>query len=196
MAASTSRVVRRDRRPPSRSRGSSPRCAASRGRRCRCSRSPPRNATPGFATVSSKGYRFTTTRSMSSIPFCSGLGEMLGLVAPGQEPAMDLRVERLHPPLHDLREARVLAHLGHGKALLPEHAGRAPGREQRVAVVPHEGRGEVRQAPLVADREKGEFSHGWGRLCGARAPGIKRKAACGASAKGGLLVYRVLRLLH
>ena len=54
---------------------------------------------------------------------------MLGIVAHAEQPAMDLRVERLHAPIHHLRksgEVRDVAHLG---AELAQLRGGAAGRD-------------------------------------------------------------------
>jgi hypothetical protein len=39
---------------------------------------------------------------------------VLDVVAQGEQPAMDLGVKRLHPPVHHLREASNFAHVGDG----------------------------------------------------------------------------------
>ena len=43
-------------------------------------------STPGLATVSSKGYRFTTTRSMSSIAFSAAWARCPGLSRRARSP--------------------------------------------------------------------------------------------------------------
>ena len=52
------------------------------------------------------------------------------LPAPTEQAAVHLRVERLDPPVHDLRKARVACHLAYGEAGLPQLPGSASGREQ------------------------------------------------------------------
>jgi hypothetical protein len=55
--------------------------------------------------------------------------QMLGHVAPGQDPAVDLRVERLHSPVEHLGEPGDLRDVPHRDARLPEEPRGASGGE-------------------------------------------------------------------
>jgi hypothetical protein len=72
----------------------------------------------------------TTTRSIRLDAVLRRRGEVVGLVAPAEQAAVDLRVQRLHAPFHHFGEARVLADLGDRQPFPGEQLGRAAGREQ------------------------------------------------------------------
>ena len=62
--------------------------------------------TPRWATVASNGYRFTTTRSMGLMPRSAMACRWAGLLAVGQDAAVDVGMQGLDPAVHDLGEAR------------------------------------------------------------------------------------------
>ena len=94
------------------------------------------------------------------------LREVVGLVAPAEQSAVNLRVQCLDPTFHDFRKPGVLADLRHRQTALGEQFRRAAGREQGVAVRAHEHRRELHQTTFVADREQGKFHHN-ARFCAA-----------------------------
>ncbi len=80
-------------------------------------------------------------------------GEMLGLVAPGQDACVDPRVKRLDPAVHHLGETGQLAHGTGIERRVLNHLERAPGREQLVAE-PLESARECGETRLVANGQK------------------------------------------
>ena len=54
---------------------------------------------------------------------------MLGQIPPRQNPPMDLRMQRLNPPIHHLRESRVRRHLHHRHPRVPQRLSRSPRRK-------------------------------------------------------------------
>lgn len=88
-----------------------------------------------------------------------GLRHVLRLVAAAEEPAVNLRVQRLHAALHHLRESRVFRHVGHGKTLVAQELRGAAGGEQLEAVVLYEAGREIGKAGFVADGKKCELFH-------------------------------------
>ena len=79
--------------------------------------------------------------------------QMRGHVPSSEDPAVDLRVERLHPAVEHLGEPGDVAHLTDGDARLAQEPGRPPGREDLDAE-PRERPGEVDDAGLVVDRDE------------------------------------------
>ena len=61
--------------------------------------------------------------------------DMLGIVAHGQQPAMDLGVQRLDAAVHHLGEAGQLGNILHGQARLAQRLGSAAGRHQFDAML-------------------------------------------------------------
>ena len=99
-------------------RGSSwPPRAASWGRRCRCSRSPRRRARPS-PPCPRRGRGSRPPRRSAAMPCSSSACRCSGTSAPRQDAAVDLRVQRLHAAVEDLREAGGLRDAGHRDARL------------------------------------------------------------------------------
>ena len=63
------------------------------------------------------------------MPCCCHLRDVLGQVAAAEDAAMDLRHQRLHAAVEDLREAGVVGDLLHRHAGLAQRAGGAAGGE-------------------------------------------------------------------
>mmetsp|Transcript_44794 Transcript_44794/g.124542 ORF Transcript_44794/g.124542 Transcript_44794/m.124542 type:complete len:420 (-) Transcript_44794:1462-2721(-) len=81
------------------------------------------------------------------------LGLVLGVATRGQEATMDLRVQRLHTAVKDLRRARVVGHILHSAAQLPQLGGGAA-RGQYVHALLGEEAPDLLQARLVEDRDQ------------------------------------------
>ncbi len=81
-------------------------------------------------------------------------GTVLGIVAPGEDPAVDFRVQGFHPPVHDLGEARMVRDFRDRHAGLGECAGRAAGG-QDLDIVTGERRAELGQPRLVGNGDEG-----------------------------------------
>lgn len=59
------------------------------------------------------------------------LGHHVGVdIAPPEQPAVDARVQGLHPAIHDFGEACVLRDFGHRQAFLGQQAGGAAGGQE------------------------------------------------------------------
>src|SRR5581483_1970316 len=84
------------------------------------------------------------------------VGQVLGLGAVGQDAAVDLGVEGLHPPAQHLGGAGDGLHLGVGDAGLGQGSGRAPAGEELESQGGEAG-GEGLQAGLVVDGEQGSL---------------------------------------
>ena len=69
--------------------------------------------------------------------------EMRLVLAQREQPAMDLRMQRLDPPIHHLRQAGDLGDVDHLDAGLAQQLGRAAGRDD-VDAVPAQVRGQNR----------------------------------------------------
>ncbi len=80
------------------------------------------------------------------------LGPVLGR-RPPQDPAVDARVQRLHPPVEDLGRAGEVAHLAHRNPRLAERARRAARRQDLESGAGEPAR-EVDHARLVRDRDQ------------------------------------------
>ena len=145
---------RRDRRSRSRRRGSSPPSAASTGRRCRSSRSPPRASCPA-SRPSARTGRGSPPRGRSARCRARAIAsQVLGQVAPAEQPAVDLRVQRLHAAVEHLGEARVVAHLRHRRCRrrrAPSPCRRSRGSRRPARAGP---RANSTQPALVADAEQ------------------------------------------
>ena len=79
--------------------------------------------------------------------------DRLILPAPPQQSAMDLRVERLDAPVHDLGKAGVVRHFAHFQPGVAQRLGGAAGGEQFDPVL-GERAGKVGQAVLIGDRQQ------------------------------------------
>ena len=88
---------------------------------------------------------------------------MVGEAAVGEDPGVDPRMERLHPAVEHLGEARHRGDVRDGEARLAEGSRGAAGRDELEAV-PDEAPGERRQAGLVGDREEGAAWDGQRRV--------------------------------
>ena len=66
------------------------------------------------------------------------LRDMLGKVSPREQSAMDLRHQRFHAAIQDLREAGVVGNFRHLEAGLAQRAGGAAGREDSLPPRPRE----------------------------------------------------------
>ena len=77
---------------------------------------------------------------------------VVGLVAPREDAAVDLRVQRLHAAFHHLRKAGVVGDLGHDDAVqLQKLRGAAGGQD--LDAVGEQRLGELDDTSLVADRD-------------------------------------------
>ncbi len=95
-----------------------------------------------------------------------------GVGAPRQDAAMDRGLQGLHPAVHDLGEARVVAHLDHLQPGIAQRLGRAAGR-QDLDPVRGQRLAELDQALLVGDGDQrpldaGEVGRGRGDVLGRR----------------------------
>ena len=81
------------------------------------------------------------------------LRDVLGQVAPGQDAAMDLRHQRLHPAVHDLGEAGVVGHVDHGEAGVAQCLGGAAGGQDFHAAR-GQSLGEFHQSGFVGDGDQ------------------------------------------
>ena len=63
----------------------------------------------------------------------SHFGDMGRVRAPTEQPAVDFRVERLDPPIQNLRRARIRRHIGDGQAGVPQGFRRPACGEQLIA---------------------------------------------------------------
>ena len=75
---------------------------------------------------------------------------VLGQVAPGEDAAMDLRVQRLDAAVEHFRETGVVADLGHGQPGVAQHFGGAAGGQQLDALG-GEALSEFKNTRLVGD---------------------------------------------
>ena len=82
-----------------------------------------------------------------------------GVGAPRQDAAMDRGLQGLHPAVHDLGKARVIAHLDHLQPGIAQRLGRAAGR-QDFNPVPGQRLAELNQALLVGDGDQRPFDAG------------------------------------
>ncbi len=80
-------------------------------------------------------------------------GGVMRLVTHGEQAAVDLRVQRLHPAVHDLGEAGDVGDLGHRHAGLRQHRLGAAGGQEFDAAVGQRPR-EVDQSGLVGYGEQ------------------------------------------
>src|SRR5690606_31290955 len=88
-----------------------------------------------------------------------GGSEVVRLVAAAEQTAVDLGMQGLDAPFHHLGKAGVFADLGHGQVFVGQQLGGAAGREELVAVLPHEGGGKVHESLFVADGKESQFFH-------------------------------------
>ena len=79
------------------------------------------------ATVRSKGYRFTQTRSIGSIPSDSSVAMCSGIVAHRQQGRVQPRMQRLHAAVQDLRRPGQLGDVAHLQVGLAQGGGGTPG---------------------------------------------------------------------
>ena len=87
------------------------------------------------------------------MPVLGRLAHVLGVVAHGEQPAVELRVQRLDAAVHDLREAREVVDRAHVEARVLERARRAAGRDELDAELGQAAR-EVDDAALVGHRQQ------------------------------------------
>ena len=78
---------------------------------------------------------------------------MLGIVAHAEQAAVDLRVKRLHPPVHHLGKAGEVGNVAHLGAELAQLRGGAAGRDD-LDIVPREAGGELVEPALVGKRDQ------------------------------------------
>ena len=57
-------------------------------------------------------------------------GDVFGVVAQGEQPAVDRGVQRLDPPVHHLGKAGEVGDVLHGKARIAQRLGGAAGADQ------------------------------------------------------------------
>ena len=69
-------------------------------------------------------------------------------MAPRQDPAVDLRVQRLHPAVHHLRKAGKFADITDFKTKFAKPGGGAAGRNQ-LDIVPRQAGGQLLESGLV-----------------------------------------------
>ena len=102
-------------------------------------------------------------------------GDVVGVVAAGEDAAVDGGVEGLHPAAQHLRGTGDLAHLGDGPAGGTERLGCAAGGDQ-LDIVGGERSGEVDEAGLVVDGEERAADRAEGHLSrgGARSRAMKK----------------------
>ena len=81
------------------------------------------------------------------------LPAVVGVPAIGEDPRMDPRMERLHPPVEHLREAGDRGDVRDRHARLAEGP-RRPARADQLEAAAHESPGEVHQPRLVRDRQE------------------------------------------
>ena len=79
--------------------------------------------------------------------------DMVGIVADREEPAMNLRVERLHPPVHHLREAGQVGDVADLGAELAQPGRGAAGRDDLDPML-RQARGERIEPALVGKRNQ------------------------------------------
>ncbi len=82
-----------------------------------------------------------------------GLRIVLCVAAYGQQPAMHLRMQRLHAPVHHLGKAGEVGHVLDGKPRGPQGSGRAAGGDQLDAHI-RQGGGERDETRLVRYRKQ------------------------------------------
>ena len=87
------------------------------------------------------------------------IGLVGGVVALGQDAAMDPRVQGFDPAAEDFRGTGVLGHPGHRQARRLQGRGRAATGEQAKAMQPVQGFGQGHQPPLVRHTQKGRRGH-------------------------------------
>ena len=92
------------------------------------------NETSRRAAVRSNGYRLTTTTSIERDAVGLRGGEIVGAIAPGENAAVDGRMERLDASVHHLGEAGDRGDVRHREARLAQRArGTAGGNELEAA---------------------------------------------------------------
>ena len=88
------------------------------------------------------------------MPAASSASRCSGCRRSARIAGVDRRVERLHPAVEDLREARDRADVGHRQAGVAQRPGRAAGRDELEADGRRRPAAELDEAGLVADREE------------------------------------------
>ncbi len=78
--------------------------------------------------------------------------QVIGTMAPGEDPAVDFRVQRLDPAVHHLGKPGDVGHVGHRQAGIGQDLGRAAGRHELDAAGAQPS-GEVDEAGLVRDAQ-------------------------------------------
>ena len=82
------------------------------------------------------------------------LGEVVAVVAPAEDAAMDLRHQRLHPSVHDLGKAGVVGDIDDAEPGVAQRAGGAAGGEN-LGAGRGDGLGEGNEPGLVRDGDEG-----------------------------------------
>ncbi len=107
--------------------------------------------TSARAIVASNGYRLTTTRSIVSIVVLRH--RRVVSAAARQNAAVNLRMQRLHPAVHQFRKPGVVSHFARGDAGFRQRAMRIAGRKDLDAVRDERGR-EFDDARLVGNADE------------------------------------------
>ncbi len=76
------------------------------------------------------GYRLTTTRSIGSMPWCSHVGDVLGIGRVGEDAAVDLRVQRHDPMTENRRESGEFSDVGDGHTRIRDGSGGSTTRHE------------------------------------------------------------------
>ena len=85
---------------------------------------------------------------------CVQRGRVLGIVADGEDAAVDARVQRLDAAIEHLGKAGHVGDVAHGQAGVGQRLARAAGGDQLDAEA-GQAASQVDQAGLVADAEQG-----------------------------------------
>ena len=96
-----------------------------------------------------------------------GLTQVFGLVAPAEQSAVNFRMQRLHPAIHDFGKAGVPAHLGDREPPPGEKLGCAPRGKNPIAKTFDQGGRKFDQPAFIAHRKEGQLHHSW-RVCAAQ----------------------------
>ena len=87
------------------------------------------------------------------------LRQVIRIIPPAQNAAMDLRHQRLDPAAQYLRKAGMVRDLRHRDPGVPQHLGRAPGRDQRRPMCGQRP-GQWQEPGLVRDGKEGAADRG------------------------------------
>ena len=110
------------------------------------------NGVSGFCAALANGYRLTTTRSTGVMPWRGDRREVVGPVTPGEDAAVDGRVQRLDPAVHHLGKAGDVGDVDDRQPGVGEGLGGAAGRDQ---LDPERGQAaaEIGEAGLVRNTQ-------------------------------------------